>query len=228
MWHIISHDLLHDHSLGGLLLGLVSTHEVLEEREGTGGVSGFDVSVEVSGDLGQHLEVAESDHVLLEEVEVESEGDVDDEHDWAEVAVFFLASVMLSLVVVLATTVVFTVVLFIFRLLIFVGFIPKFITEHSVGLSSAIPLWFLGLWWCELFSILNPIHWWHWWGKFWSFIHHFVHETIKVVEVWILEIKMEFLTINIGVENEVGVRLALWEWGLTWTHWWERWVALMS
>lgn len=215
-WDIVSHDLLHDDSLGLLLLGLVSSHEVLEERESTWGVSRLDISVEVSVHLSEHLEVAEGDGVLLEEEEMPSERNVDDKHHWAEVVVLIV--VVVSAAVVLTLLVVAVVAAL--RVILVLSLVPKLVTEHSVGLSSAIPLWFLGIG-SEMLGVLEELlsfwvklHWWHWWrwieGTFWSIIHHLVHEAIKLAEVWILKIKMEFLTIDVGIEHEVGVLLTHW------------------
>lgn len=106
LWHIISHDLLHDDPLGLLLLWLVTSHEVREEGKSSWRVSRFDVSVEVSGHLGQHLQIGKCDHILLKEQEVNTKGDIHNKHYWAEVVV---AVVVLSMVV--FTTVMLSVVL---------------------------------------------------------------------------------------------------------------------
>jgi len=64
-----------------------------------------------------------------------------------------------------------------------------------------------------------------WWSHLRTIVHHLVHETIDLSKVWIFKIKMEFLTIDIGIENKVRVRfksilLHWWHWEWSVIHWW--------
>jgi len=114
-------DLLLEDLLALLLFGDLSSHEVLEELEGSRRVSRLNVSVEVGCCLSQHLEVRQSRSVLLEEHQVNEDGKVNCHQNWA---LSFLLT-MTMLVAVMSA-----LLLIILR---------KFVGIHSVSLFLRIP-----------------------------------------------------------------------------------------
>ena len=148
----------------------------------------------MSGNLSEHLEVRKSDHVFLEAEEMNTKGDINYHHHWTEVVI---AMMVFSMILSMVLSVVLSILLMVAILLrsLILGLIPNFISKHSVSLSSTVPLWYLWLF------ILSPK--WDWWSHFWSFIHNLIHETINFPEIWIIKIKMEFLTIDVGIKNEI-------------------------
>jgi len=54
LWYFVSLDLLHDDSLALLFLWFLTTHEIVEEAEGSWRVSRLDVSIQVLCYLCEH------------------------------------------------------------------------------------------------------------------------------------------------------------------------------